>query len=33
MFHKIKDVKPLENFILKIIFQDGTEKYYNVNNI
>ena len=30
MFHNIKTVKPLENFILEITFQDDTIKYYDV---
>ena len=31
MFHKVKDVKSLDNYILKIIFQDDTIKYYDVS--
>ena len=33
MFHKIKKVKPLERFILEIVFTDNTVKYYNVSNL
>lgn len=31
MFHKIKEVKSLENYILEVIFEDNTKKYYDVN--
>ena len=31
MFHKVKDVKSLDNYILKVIFQDDTIKYYDVS--
>ena len=30
MYRKIKSVKPLENLKLSAVFQDGTEKEYNV---
>ena len=33
MFHKIKNVKPLKNYTLEIIFQDNTTKYYDVNRL
>ena len=33
MFHKVKSVKALENFILEITFQDNTIKYYNVSQL
>ena len=33
MFHKVKNVKPLENYILKITFQNNLIKYYNVSNL
>lgn len=31
MFHKIKNVKPLKNYILEVIFQDDICKYYDVS--
>lgn len=31
MTHKIKSVKPLENFILLAVFQNGIEKKYDMN--
>lgn len=30
MFHKVKSIKPLENYILKIKFEDDNIKYYDV---
>lgn len=33
MFHKIKNVEALYNYILKIIFQDDTVKYYDVSKL
>lgn len=30
MFHKLKNVEALENFILRIEFQDDSVKYYDV---
>lgn len=33
MFHKIKSVKPLEKYILKIVFTDNTVKYYDVSKL
>ena len=33
MFHKIKDVKPLDEFILEITFQDESIKYYDVKSV
>lgn len=30
MYHKIKSVKALENMKLSVVFQDGTEKAYNI---
>lgn len=33
MFHKIKNVKPLENYILEITFQNNIVKYYNFSNL
>jgi len=33
MFHKVKNVKPLDNYILEITFQDDTIKYYDVSKL
>lgn len=33
MFYKIKSVKPLDNFILFITFENGDKKYYDVKNL
>lgn len=33
MFHKVKQVNVLKNYILHITFQDGTKKYYDVNKL
>ena len=33
MFYKIKDVKPLENFILLITFENDEIKYYDVKTL
>ena len=33
MFHKIKHVKPLENYILEITFEDNTIKHYDVSTL
>lgn len=33
MFHRIKSVKPLEKYILKIVFTDNTVKYYDVSKL
>lgn len=33
MFHKIKSVKPLKNYLLEVIFQDNTKKYYDINKL
>lgn len=30
MFHKIKEVKSLDDYILEVIFEDNTRKYYDV---
>lgn len=30
-FHKIKNVNPMENYILKVIFEDDSTKYYDVS--
>ena len=31
MFHKVKSVKPLSNYIIEVIFIDNTTKYYDVS--
>ncbi len=31
MFHKVKKVEPLDNYILKVTFEDGTIKHYDIN--
>ncbi len=33
MTHRITDVKPLDNFVVFVIFQDGTEKEYDIRNM
>ncbi len=33
MTHKIKIVKPLENMMLSVVFQNGVEKEYNMRNL
>lgn len=33
MFHKVKSVKSLDNYILEIAFEDDTIKYYDVSNL
>ena len=33
MFHKIKNVKPLENYILEIVFENEAIKYYDVSKL
>ncbi len=33
MFYKVKSVKPLENFILLIDFENGVQKYYDVKKL
>ena len=30
MFHKIKEVKPIKNYVLYVVFVDGTEKIYDI---
>lgn len=30
MFHRVKSVKPLNDYKLNVVFLDGTEKIYNV---
>ena len=31
MFHKVKEIIPLKNYILSAIFEDGTVKTYDVS--
>ena len=31
MFYKIKSVKPLENYILLVTFENGKQKHYDIN--
>ena len=33
MFHRIKEVKPIRNYILQVLFVDGTEKIYDMEPI
>ena len=33
MFHKVKAVSALNEYILKITFQNGTEKFYDVGKL
>lgn len=33
MFHKVKSVKSLDNYILEIVFENNIIKYYNVSNL
>ena len=33
MFHKIKDVKPLDNYILEITFTNNKIRYYDINSL
>lgn len=33
MFHKIKDIKPLKNYMLLVTFEDRTVKTYDVRAI
>lgn len=33
MTHKIKSVRPLENSIILVVFQNGIEKTYNMRNL
>ena len=32
MFHKVERVEALDDYILKVEFQDGSIKYYDVKN-
>lgn len=33
MFHKVKSVKNLDNYILEIVFENNIIKYYNVSKL
>lgn len=33
MFHKVKSVKSLDNYILEIVFENNVIKYYDVSKI
>lgn len=33
MAHRIKEVKPLENFVVSVIFQNGIEKEYDMKRL
>ena len=33
MFHKVKFVKPLKNYILEVVFENDIVKYYDVSNL
>lgn len=33
MFHKVKKVNTMKDYILRITFQDGIEKYYDVSKL
>ena len=33
MFHRVKDVKPLENYIIEVIFQNNEKKYYDISRL
>ena len=33
MFHKVKNVKPLQNYIIEITFENNVIKYYDINNL
>ena len=33
MFHRVKEVNIMKDYILHIIFQDGSEKYYDVSKL
>lgn len=30
MFHKVKEVKPVKDYVLSVLFVDGTEKIYDI---
>ncbi len=33
MFHRIKEVTPLKNFVIRALFQNGVEKTYDIRNL
>lgn len=33
MFHRVKNVNTIKDYILQITFQDGTKKYYDVSKL
>ena len=33
MFHKIKNIKALDDYILLVTFENGIKKYYDMNQI
>lgn len=33
MFEKIKSVEPLNNFILRVVFENGVTKLYDINPV
>ncbi len=33
MFHRVKEVNIMKDYILQITFQDGSEKYYDVSKL
>lgn len=33
MFHKLKKVNPLKEYVLEVTFQDNTVKYYDVSKL
>ena len=33
MFHKVKSVKSLDNYILEVVFENNIIKYYDVSNL
>lgn len=33
MFHKVKNVKPLQNYIIEITFENNVIKHYNLSNL
>ena len=33
MFNKVKSVKPLDNFVMLITFENGKKKYYDIKTL
>ncbi len=33
MFYKVKNVNPLDNYILEVIFENNQKKYYDVSKL